>query len=346
MAAKRQNREFELDGDRVAKRMLDQGLTVEDLASKAVLSPNTISSVLNGKRPCNQKTGHKIRVALKVDNIEELLRQSDPLPDNKSQIHEWLLESPLTRNWVTASNGLQFRIWKLKHEHLSKYARGKCYDLEGMASAQRERCRDSLLRHAEVCTRIGKHDHIINNLTTCEAPNRDRWWVIDEWIEGPSLGVSLQTDCFPDVDKRKIVHQIAEGLDAFHSHGIVRRELSPQTILMRQDNGDVLLTEFELAKLLDGSPTVSNSDWPVDPYRAPEATTDEIGRQADIYSWGRIAIQLLTSALPEKGAEKKEVVAAGIPKKLETMLLKCVSVSWRSRPKNFDAVLKVLDSGK
>jgi len=77
MAAQRQNREFELDGNRVAELMRQKGWTIEDLAAKAILSPRTISSVLNGARPCNQRTGHKIRVALRVDDIEELLPQSD-----------------------------------------------------------------------------------------------------------------------------------------------------------------------------------------------------------------------------------------------------------------------------
>ena len=346
MAAKRLNREFELDGEIVGDLMNKYGFTVESLAAKAVLSPNTISSVLNGKRPCNQKTGHKIRVALKVENIEDLLKKRDEKQESKARIHEWILEQALTKKRVTASNQLQFRIWKLKHEHLSKFARGKCYDLEGMATAERERCRDSLLRHAEVCTLLGTHAHIINNLTTCEAPSRDRWWVIDEWVEGSALSELFDTSDFPMPEMQKVIRQIAEGLNAFHSHEIVRRELSPQTILIRQGNGDVVLTEFELAKLLDGSPTVSNSDWPVDPYRAPEATTDEIGRQADIYSWGRIATELLVGELPEKGAEHKQVVAAKLPKKVEAMLLKCVAVNWRSRPKSFDAILKVLDSWK
>ncbi len=346
MASKRQNREFELDGEIVRQLMLDKGFTVESLAAKAVLSPNTITSVLNGTRPCNQKTGHKIRVALKVDNIEDLLKRRDQKQESKARIHEWLLDQPLNKNWVTASNQLQFRIWKLKHEHLSKFARGKCYDLEGMATAERERCRGSLLRHAEVCTRIGTHAHIINNLTTCEAPSRDRWWVIDEWIEGSTLGELFDQAELPMPEKQNIIRQIAEGLNAFHSHNVVRRELSPQTILVREGNGDVVLTEFELAKLLDGSPTVSNSDWPVDPYRAPEATTHEIGRQADIYSWGRIATELLVGELPPKGAEQTQLLAVKLQKKVETMLLNCVSVNWRSRPKNFDPILKALDSWK
>jgi len=346
MTDTRQNRVFELDGEIVADLMLKHGFTVESFAAKAVLSPNTISSVLNGTRPCNQKTGHKIRVALKVASIEELLKRRDRKQESKTQIHEWVLEQPLAKNWITASNQLQFRIWKLKHEHLSKYARGKCYDLEGMASVERGRCRDSLLRHAEVCSRIGNHAHIIHNVTTCEAPSCDRWWVIDEWVEGPTLGELLGSAEFSVLEKRRTIRQIAEGLNAFHSHNIVRRELSPNTILIQEDSGDVVLTEFELAKLLDGSPTVSNSDWPVDPYRAPEATTDEIGRQADLYSWGRIAVQLLLGKLPEKGAEQKQVAAAKLPRNVETMLVKCVSVNWRSRPKNIDAVLKVLDSWK
>lgn len=346
MADKRSHRTIELDGERVAELMLKRGWTIETLASKAILSGGSISAVIRGTHPCNWSTALKLQAAFKLDSIDELLpHRESSANSNSDRIHEWLLDGPLSSG-VTASNHLLFRIWRLRHEHLNKYARGKCYDLQGMASAERERCRTMLLRHAEVCTRIGSHPHVIKNLTTCEAPSVDRWWVIDEWVEGTTLEERMREPSHVPKSTKTVIQQTADALSALHSHGIVRRELSPRTVLILRESDDVVLTEFELAKLLDGSPTVSSAEWPVDPYRAPEAASDEIGRQADIYSWGRIAIHLLLGELPEKGTEAKPIKGIKLQKEIETLLLKCVAVSWRSRPSSFEDVLRIVDAWK
>lgn len=346
MADKRQHRTVELDGDQISRLMREQGWSVEDLSHKADISVASVSKILRGQHQVYWSTAKNLQTAFKLDTIDELLPQHDaPATSELDTIHEWRLDESLSK-WITASNHLQFRIWKLKHEHLNKYSRGKCYDLQGMASAERERCRALLLRHAEVCTRIGRHPNIINNLTTCEAPSVDRWWVIDEWIDGMTMAEWMQDSSCSQAPHGQLLQQIAEALNALHSHEIIRRELSPQTILVRRETGDVVLTEFELAKLLDGSPTVSNSNWPVDPYRAPEATSDDIRRQADVYSWGRIAIHLLVGELPDKGKEANSVKATRLPAAIQRLLLNCVAIPWRSRPKGFDEVLKTLNSWK
>ena len=346
MVDKRQHRTVELDGKRIAKLMRNRRWSIEVLARKADISAATISKILRGNHQVYWSSVTGLQIAFNLDSIDELLPKEDlPKTSELGRVHEWLLEDSLS-DWITASNHLQFRIWKLKHEHLSKFARGKCYELQGMASAERERCRASLLRHAEVCTRIGRHPNIINNLTTCEAPSVDRWWVIDEWVDGMTLADWMQ-DCPRSLPSSKnILLQIAEALNTFHSHEIIRRELSPKQVLVQLESGGVVLTEFELAKLLDGSPTVSKSEWSVDPYRAPEATTDDIGRQADLYSWGRIAIQLLLGELPEKGLEPKRIKTSELPTQMQKLLLSCVSVSWRLRPSGFGEVLKVMNSWK
>ena len=64
----------------------------------------------------------------------------------------------------------------------------------------------------------------------------------------------------------RVMRQIAEGLKALHAAEIIRRELSPRFVLLRESGIEsVVLTDFELGKLFDGSPTVA-SDWPSDPY--------------------------------------------------------------------------------
>jgi len=54
---------------------------------------------------------------------------------------------------------------------------------------------------------------------------------------------------------------VASGLQALHNSGVVFRELAPTRVLSGAKDGRAVLTDFELAKLMDGSPSVS-SEWP------------------------------------------------------------------------------------
>lgn len=347
MADNRKHRTVPLNPDVVLRLMRQRGWSIEELASRAVLSTGTVSAALNGKHATYWRTAEKIRRALQLDNIETLLGTNQPSEENGSprRIHEWLLDRAESK-WITASNQLQFRIWKLQHEHLPKFGRGKCYDLEQMASDERTRCRVQLLRHAEVCAKIGRHTNISNNITTCEDPQNAVWWVIDEWINGTSLSERILQNSFERPQAVVISLQIAEGLRALHLNNMIRRELSPHNILLETDTERVILTEFELAKLLDGRPTVSKDDWPVDPCRAPEAGADDVDHRADIYSWGRITIQLLTGTLPMQGDELTVLKSAKLPKKVESLLTNCVAISRRTRPQSIDEVTAVMSAWK
>ena len=215
-----------------------------------------------------------------------------------------------------------------------------------MTAEERSRCRTQLLRHAEVCSRIGRHLNIISNITICEAPQKNGWWVIDEWIEGVTLSERLRQGPIEQTDALDYALQIAAGLKSLNDGNIVRRELAPQSILLEANTDRLVLTEFELAKLLDGSPTVSKADWPVDPYRAPEAGSNDVDQRADVYSWGRITIQMLCGVLPPEGDEAALLKSARLPKKIESLLTKSVAVSRRSRPNGFDDVMDILSTWK
>lgn len=345
MAEKRKHRTVSLNPDAVVRLMDDELWSIEKLASHADLSPGTVSAAINGKHPVYWSTAENLRKAFKLDSLEPLLHSDAVAATNEDspRIHEWLLDRPESK-WITASNQLQFRIWRLQHEHLPKYGRGKCYDLEGMATEERSRCRSHLLRHAEVCSKIGRHPNIITNVTTCESPQKNGWWVIDEWIDGVTLSERMRQG---SIDRREAIEislQIAAGLNALNQCGIVRRELTPQSILLESNTNRVVLTEFELAKLLDGSPTVSNDDWPVDPYRAPEAGSDDVDHRADIYSWARITMQMLLGELPPEGDATTQLKAAKLPKQVESLLSKCAAVSRRARPDNLADVITALTS--
>lgn len=344
MAVNKNNRTVPVSAELLLNRLRERGWSVEEFALEADVSTGTVSRVLNGNKEVYWKTAEAFRQALGLASIEELIRQSDDSATVR-RIHEWLVDEVQSR-WITAANQLQYRIWKLRHEHLPKLARGKYYDLDGMSSDQRDRCHAALLRHATVCTKIGAHEHIIRNISTCQAEDSKGWWVIDEWIEGRSLKELLKQGPVQRSTALRIGVSIAEAMRVLHSNDIVRRELSPQCLLIEEAGQRVVLTEFELAKLLDGSPTVSTDDWMIDPYRAPEADSDDVDCRVDIYSWGRVMLELLLGELPEVGSEKAMLKQSGLSPAEIKLLGRCVSISRRSRPRRFDEVLNELAEWK
>lgn len=340
MSAANDRRTYRMNPERITYRMRQRGWTSEELAKRADISVGTLFNLLNKQKSVYLSTAIRIQNALGVAQLDELLWQSDSTsPQRIDSTQEWNVAEVLTP-WITASNQLQFHICRLEHQHLKRRARGKQYELRAMSSADQERCRSLFLRHAEVCAAIGSHPHIIRNLTTYPAPDGRAWWVIDEWVEGQTLAEVLAAGAISRELAWSWLLQIAEALEALHLVGIIRRELTPQSILIR--DGNVVLTEFELAKLLDGSPSVASDDWPVDDYRAPEAESDDINRQADIYTWGRLAAHFLTGELPERTHEAQALQKLRLPKAITDLLTRCLAVSRRSRPADFAHIQDVV----
>jgi serine/threonine protein kinase len=137
---------------------------------------------------------------------------------------------------------------------------------------------------------------------------------------------------------------IAAGLLALHEAKVVRRELSPRFVTLRKKDLSPVLTDFELAKLLDGAPTVSPAGgWPDDPYLAPEVVSrGTVDGRADLYSWGRVFVRCLTGRLPEPGADADAVRASALPAAVRSVLVACLALPRSDRPASAADVLKAL----
>jgi serine/threonine protein kinase len=169
------------------------------------------------------------------------------------------------------------------------------------------------------------------------------WWVVDQWIEGRTLAEvrkdsPLRAEILP-----RVMKEIAEALRTMHEASIVRRELSPTSILLRSPEQSVVLTDFELAKLLDNNPTVSK-DWEDDQYRAPEVKTGDVDIRADVYSWARILTHAVLGREP--GSEKEDIAEldrSRLPEQVVQMARRCLSRPRSKRPDNMQVVLRALD---
>lgn len=170
------------------------------------------------------------------------------------------------------------------------------------------------------------------------------WWVVDDWVEGESLDQLMARDQLNDDQKPAILRDIAVGIQAIHAAGIIRRELAPRHVLIRTTDGSAVLTDFELAKLTDGAPTVAPRDgWPDDDYRALEVDSHTaLDARADIYSWGRIAVHVLCGKLPSRGAESEALGAKHLPAAVRKIVLAAVALPRSDRPTAMSEVIAPL----
>ncbi|MBL8826767.1 MAG: protein kinase [Planctomycetaceae bacterium] len=240
-----------------------------------------------------------------------------------------------------APNGLYYVVCRMQHRHTAnRWGRGKFYHLGLVPQAKRESVRHQLSRHADVCARVGTHPHVALNHTS--APAADGWWVIDDWVGEQSLADRLASELWSPEKLPRLLHELAVGLDALHKRQIILRELAPARVLIADRDGRAVLTDFELGKLLNGSPSVSG-DWPEDEFRAPEVEGGDFTLQADLYSLGRLAVRCVSEDFPPRDRLPVVLGAASIPKGVAKLLTDCLEPIPDRRPPNLDGLLRELE---
>ena len=309
----------------------------------------TVHKMLAGKA-CRECTVMPILELLELDYYDLVVgaRCFITSADDSQQaagrrIHEWEVVEVLS-DWQTAANGLQYKICKMKHLHQdNRLARGKQYDLSIPATKDKDRLRTLLNRHPDVCDKFRGHPHIPVNLKTAPAENEDLWWVIDEWIDGPTLEEAISKGMVASAQLPQVMREIAMGLKALHGEGIILRELRPKSILLRQGTPSVVLTDFELAKLSDGGPTASRDRWPRNPYRAKEVGAPNIDTTVDLFSWGRILVRVFCGKpLPPRGHEREVLTKIKLPKQVLEIAVACAKPVCTERPRGIDEVIEAI----
>ena len=292
-----------LDTAKVADRMRRCRLSKSELAVKADVDSRTVGKVIAGER-CQALNAYLIAKALGVLGHEDLMPDADQetasatMPSKRRTIGEWIIGERLTQ-WKPMPNGLQYSLWKMERSGVpGSFGRGKCYDLDGMPDDKHAETRERLMRHPAICDGIGRHPAIPMN-KHAGLDGEDHFWVIDVWEEGSNLAEVLRQGPLELSILPTVMRQIAEGLQVLHENRIVRRELSPDFVTLRADDQSVLLTDLELAGILDGSPPTP-VNWKENPYAAPELLGGHGDVKNDLFSWGQVLYHAATGNAPPK----------------------------------------------
>lgn len=310
--------------------------------SRNSLSRSTVIKAFAGK-PVRIRTARDLADALGVASVHDLFHKAEkPTPDPEPEVcGEWEVAAQ-QGGWFSESNGLQYRICRMRHRFIAgRLGRGKEYDLGDSDTRERERIEDYLCRHAAVSERLYGDPHIAETLNTFPAADGHSWWVIDRFVAGRTLAECIQSGPLERTDLARLMRDVLDGLGTLHQSGIIFRELAPRRVLIAEENGVTLLTDFELAKLLDSQHSVSTS-WPDNPWRAPEVGNGQIDARADLYSWARVLVEAATGTLPPAGQDLDALMMAGLPKAVWRVVTDCLSPFPDDRPGTVAQVRKRL----
>ncbi|WP_375487470.1 serine/threonine-protein kinase PknH/PknJ, partial [uncultured Mycobacterium sp.] len=137
-------------------------------------------------------------------------------------------------------------------------------------------------------------------------------WISMQYVDGLDAA-RLLADKFPDGmpphHVSKIVTAVASALDYAHNRGLLHRDVKPANIMLTDDEQRVLLTDFGIARSLNGIGSLTAKGFIVAtvPYAAPEQLQgQELDGRADQYALAKTAYHLLTGSqlFPHSLAEK------------------------------------------
>lgn len=139
-----------------------------------------------------------------------------------------------------------------------------------------------------------------------KSPTQDKksyLYSVMEYVEGCTLTQWMKDHPSPDLESvRKIIEQVAKGLQAFHRKEMLHQDIRPENILI-DGHGHVTIVDFGSVKISGiaeiESPLVRMETLGTAQYMAPEYFMGYIGTNAsDIFSLGVLTYHMLSGQLP------------------------------------------------
>ena len=184
-------------------------------------------------------------------------------------------------------------------------------------------------------------------------------YLVLELVPGETLAERIARGAIPLDEALEIAKKITEALEEAHEHGIVHRDLKPANIKQTED-GKIKVLDFGLAKVFQEetpdadssmSPTLTRDATRVGvilgtaAYMSPEqAKGKRVDKRTDIFAFGAVLFEMLTSTKAFAGEDAPEVLAsvinqepdwnalpADVPLSVVKLLRRCLTKDRRER---------------
>ena len=189
----------------------------------------------------------------------------------------------------------------------------------------------------------------------------DLAYTVMELLEGETLADRLVRGALPWRETAALGHEIAEGLAAAHSKGVVHRDLKPENLFLTEE-GHARILDFGIARLLEaeegeGRGTDTGVVVGTLGYMSPEqARGEKVGPASDLFSLGCVLFEMAAGTPAFRRATTAETVAAilrdpppplpssmgGLPHELRQAIERCLQKDPARRPASAREVAALL----
>jgi serine/threonine protein kinase/Flp pilus assembly protein TadD len=196
----------------------------------------------------------------------------------------------------------------------------------------------------------------------------DTVFIVMQYIEGETLAARLLDSPMTPDEVIDVGIQVGEALSEAHSRGVIHRDIKPQNVIITP-RGQVKVLDFGLARVAQAEDTIGPEAKTVTQlteegyivgtvaYMSPEQLKGQpIDTRSDLFSFGVMLYECAAGKPPFTGGSKIEIsskvlqvdprrpseVNPGIPKGLETIILRAMAKEPSDRYQNVDEILRDL----